>query len=37
MKTIFMSSKNSQTSEPNIFRLDLTDKRNLKDQKDTWV
>ena len=26
-----MNSKNSKTSEPHRFRLDLTDKRNLKD------
>ena len=26
-----MNSKNSRTSEPRRFRLDLTEKRNLKD------
>ena len=31
METIFMNSKNSKTTEPDRFRLDLTDKRNLKD------
>ena len=30
MKTIFMNSKNSKTSEPHRFKLDLTDKLNLK-------
>ena len=33
MKTIFITSKNSKTSEPNRFRLDLTDKLDLKDPK----
>ena len=33
MKTIFINSKNSKTSEPNRFRLDLTDKLDLKDPK----
>ena len=28
-----MNSKNSKTSEPNRFRLNLTDKLNLKDPK----
>ena len=30
---IFMNSKNSKTSEPHRFRLDLTDKLDLKDPK----
>ena len=30
MKTIFMNTENSKTSEPHKFKLDLTDKRNLK-------
>ena len=30
METIFMNSKNSKTSEPHRFKLDLTDKLNLK-------
>ena len=30
METIFMNTENSKTSEPHIFKLDLTDKRNLK-------
>ena len=30
MDTIFTNSENSKTNEPHIFKLDLTDKRNLK-------
>ena len=30
METIFVNSENSKTSEPHKFRLDLTDKLNLK-------
>ena len=30
METIFMNSENSKTSEPHRFKLDLTDKLNLK-------
>ena len=30
METIFMNTKNSKTNEPHRFRLDLTDKLNLK-------
>ena len=30
METIFMNIENSNTSEPHRFKLDLTDKRNLK-------
>ena len=30
METIFTSTKNSKTSEPHRFKLDLTDKVNLK-------
>ena len=30
METIFMSTENSGTSEPHRFKLDLTDKLNLK-------
>ena len=33
METVFVNSKNSKTSEPNRFRLNLTDKLNLKDPK----
>ena len=36
METVFMNSKNSTTSESHRFKLDLTDKLNLKDaRKDT--
>ena len=37
MKTIFMNTENSKTSEPHRFRLDLTDKLNLKDPKKNMV
>ena len=30
MKTIFMNTENSKTNEPDRFKLDLMDKRNLK-------
>ena len=30
METIFMNTKNSKTNEPHRFKLDLTDKLNLK-------
>ena len=30
METIFMNKENSKTSEPHIFRLNLTDKLDLK-------
>ena len=30
METIFMNTENSKTSEPHRFKLDLTDKVNLK-------
>ena len=33
METIFMNTENSKTSEPHRFKLDLTDKLNLKDPK----
>ena len=33
MTIICMNSENSKTSEPHRFRLDLTDKLNLKDPK----
>ena len=32
-----MNSDNSKTSEPQRFRLDLTDKLSLKDPKKTWL
>ena len=33
METIFMNIENSKASEPQRFKLDLTDKLNLKDPK----
>ena len=30
METIFMNTESSKTSEPHRFKLDLTDKRNIK-------
>ena len=33
METSFMNTENSKTSEPHRFKLDLTDKLNLKDPK----
>ena len=33
METIFMNTENSKTNEPPRFRLDLTDKLNLKNPK----
>ena len=30
METIFMNSENNKTNEPHRFKLDLTDKLNLK-------
>ena len=36
METIFTNTKNSETNEPHRFKLDLTDKLNLKDPKKTW-
>ena len=37
METIFMNTENSKTNEPRRFRLDLTDKRNLKNSKKKWL
>ena len=37
METIFMNTENSKTSEPQRFKLDLTDKLNLKIQRKTWL
>ena len=31
-----MNTENSKTSEPHRFKLDLTDKLNLKTQTKTW-
>ena len=33
MKTIFMNTENSKTNESHRFKLDLADKRNLKNPK----
>ena len=33
METIFMNTENSKTSEAHRFKLNLTDKLNLKDSK----
>ena len=33
METIFMNTENSKTNEPHRFKLNLTDKFNLKDAK----
>ena len=33
METIFMNTENSKTNESHRFRLDLTDKLNLKSPK----
>ena len=35
MEAIFMNTKNSKTSESHRFKLNLTDKSNLKDPKKT--
>ena len=37
METIFTNTKNSGTNEPHRFKLDLTDKLNLKDPKKNMV
>ena len=37
METIFMNTENSKTNESNRFRLDLTDKLNLKNSKKIWL
>ena len=37
METIFMKTENSKTNEPHRFRLDLTDKLNLKNPKKNIV
>ena len=37
METIFMNTKNSKTDESQRFRLDLTDKLNLKNPKTIWL
>ena len=37
MEIIFMNTENSKTNEPHRFRLDLTDKLNLKNPKKIWL
>ena len=37
METSFINSENSKTNEPHRLRLDLTDKLDLKDPKNTWL
>ena len=37
METIFINTKNSKTSEPHRFKLNLTEKLNLKDPKKNMV
>ena len=37
METIFMNTENSKTNEPHRFKLDLTDKLNLKSLKKIWL
>ena len=37
METVFINSENSKTNEPHRLRLDLTDKLDLKDPKNTWL
>ena len=37
METIFMNTENSKTSEPHRFKLDLTDKLNLKNSNKNMV
>ena len=37
METIFMNGGNNKTSEPYRFKLDLTDKLNLKDPKENMA
>ena len=32
-----MNTKNSKTSEPNRFKLDLTGKINIKNKKKIWL
>ena len=37
METIFINTENSKTSEPHRFKLNLTEKLNLKDPKKNMV
>ena len=37
METIFMNTENNKPNESHRFRLDLTDKYNLKNPKKIWL
>ena len=37
METIFLNTENSKTNEPHRYKLDLTDKLNLKNKKKNVV
>ena len=37
METIFMNNENSKTNDPHKFKLDLTDKLNLKSPNKNMV
>ena len=37
METIFMNTENSKTNKPQRFKLDLTDKLNLKNPNQNMV
>ena len=37
METIFLNTENSKTNEPHRYKLDLTDKLNLKNKKKNMV
>ena len=37
METIFKNTENSKTSQPHRFKLDLTDKRNLKNPNKNYL
>ena len=37
METIFMNNENSKTNDPQRFKLDLTDKLNLKSSNKNMV
>ena len=37
METVFMNTGNSKISEPHRFKLDFTDKLNLKNPTKIWL
>ena len=37
METVSRNTENSKTNEPHRFRLELTDKLNLKNPKKVWL